>query len=424
MIRLQDKTPEVYCAESRDFQLFCRLYDCVMNGVKFDIDTIPDILDATKCRTAVLSLLQTKLGFFTNKQVTDDALRYVLTAFPIMVKNKGSLKAIQQAVNVFFKINGLRNAVKVWTVSEASKVYDTWVNDHTIIIGINSTVKDISLLEELFKYIMPTGFDYYFYFYNETTGIDPYYLQDKAVLLFTSDDLNSEIRSDVTIIDGEESKNKLNIVSDNEELNQLWSAVDTMAVNSHDGMLYTANGTYNAGDDNKFRGLFNDVSDLPTTALVNDIAMVYNQQYVYFEGEEKWQPIRFRGIVPSLEYLSNVENHDVVALGTRYAYYRPYMGKLVVLKYRGVYNAVEEVPEPMKDDTVKVGDVYKVYTGSTWITISYINLYYKMPKYTDVASDTIALLKSYDYYMYDSETKKWNKTPLVIYMLDVDKIGG
>lgn len=419
MIRLQDKTPEVYCAESRDFQLFCRLYDCVMNGVKFDIDTIPDILDATKCRTAVLSLLQTKLGFFTNKQVTDDALRYVLTAFPIMVKNKGSLKAIQQAVNVFFKINGLRNAVKVWTVSEASKVYDTWVNDHTIIIGINSTVKDISLLEELFKYIMPTGFDYYFYFYNETTGIDPYYLQDKAVLLFTSDNLNSEIRCSSTIIDG---GNKLDIVTDNEELNQLWSAVDTMTVNSHDGMLYTARGTYNAGDDNKFKGLFNDINDLPTSALVNDIAMVYNQQYVYFE--EGWQPIRFRGIVPSLEYLSNVENHDVVALGTRYAYYRPYMGKLIVLKYRGVYNAVEELPEPAKDDIIKVGDVYKVNTGSTWITIPYINLYYKMPKYTDVASDTIALLKSYDYYMYDSETKKWNKTPLVIYMLDVDKIGG
>ena len=116
MIRLQDKTPEVYCAESRDFQLFCRLYDCVINGVKFDIDTIPDILDAMTCRTSMLQLLQTKLGFFTNKKLTDDALRYVLTAFPIMVKNKGSLKSIQQAVNVFFKVYGIRSEVKVWLV--------------------------------------------------------------------------------------------------------------------------------------------------------------------------------------------------------------------------------------------------------------------------------------------------------------------
>ena len=116
MIRLQDKTPEVYCSESRDFQLFCRLYDCVVNGIKFDIDTIPDILDAMTCRSSMLQLLQTKVGFFTNKQLTDDALRYVLTAFPMMVKNKGSLKAVQQAVNVFFKVNGIRSEVQIWSV--------------------------------------------------------------------------------------------------------------------------------------------------------------------------------------------------------------------------------------------------------------------------------------------------------------------
>ena len=64
-----------------------------------------------------------------------------------MIKNKGSLKAIQQAVNVFFKVNGIKREVQIWAVSEPTQVYDTWVEDHTIVIGINSIIKDVSLLE-------------------------------------------------------------------------------------------------------------------------------------------------------------------------------------------------------------------------------------------------------------------------------------
>ena len=40
MLRLENNTPSIYCQKSRDFQLFCRLYDVVNNGVKFDIDSI------------------------------------------------------------------------------------------------------------------------------------------------------------------------------------------------------------------------------------------------------------------------------------------------------------------------------------------------------------------------------------------------
>ncbi len=37
-IKLQDKVPPVYPEGSRDFQLFCHLYDVIFNGIKNDID--------------------------------------------------------------------------------------------------------------------------------------------------------------------------------------------------------------------------------------------------------------------------------------------------------------------------------------------------------------------------------------------------
>ena len=66
----------------------------MVNGVKFDIDTIEYLTDTARCKSSVLALLQSKLGFFTRRTYEDDKLRYVLQSFPVMVKNKGSLKGI------------------------------------------------------------------------------------------------------------------------------------------------------------------------------------------------------------------------------------------------------------------------------------------------------------------------------------------
>ncbi len=60
LIRLQNMVPEVYPNNSRDFQLFCRLYDCVFNGNKFDIDSILDICDTEYIDSKLLRLLQSK----------------------------------------------------------------------------------------------------------------------------------------------------------------------------------------------------------------------------------------------------------------------------------------------------------------------------------------------------------------------------
>ena len=92
MFRLQNNTPSYYVNNSRDFQLFCRLYDYINNGVKFDIDSIININDPLKINDRLLNLYGSKVGFFTNKNINTNVLRRILKAFPYLIKYKGTKK--------------------------------------------------------------------------------------------------------------------------------------------------------------------------------------------------------------------------------------------------------------------------------------------------------------------------------------------
>ena len=195
VIRLLNETPEVYSEKSRDFQLLCRLYDCVINGVKFDTDNIAKITDSHEIRTNLLPLLQTKLGFFTKIHMEDEALRRVLETFPLMVKNKGSLKAIGWAINVYLKTQGVRGSVLIVNTLENTTVYNTPLPDHTIIIGLNTIYQGSQTqLREVLKYILPAGFMYYLYFYTSMEELTSLIVSDATAVIYVSDDLNSMIR--------------------------------------------------------------------------------------------------------------------------------------------------------------------------------------------------------------------------------------
>ena len=94
MFRLQEHMPDVYVNESRDFQVLCRLYDFLFNGIKFDIDSIININDAFKINERLLPLLAIKEGFFTDVQFDSKTLRYILKAFPYIIKYKGTKSVV------------------------------------------------------------------------------------------------------------------------------------------------------------------------------------------------------------------------------------------------------------------------------------------------------------------------------------------
>jgi hypothetical protein len=188
LLRTQDNVPDVYVRESRDFQLLCRLYDCAVNGAKLDADAIQFITDTKFCTARLLQLLQTKLGFFTNHDITDDELRLVLEAFPVIMKNKGSLKAIKQAMYVYLKVMHLNTDINVTVINKDED------SPYTIRVGIQSSWRDTTILDEIFRYIMPTGYVFEYVFYTslkDTTNIVDI---PKTNVLYVGDALNSQIR--------------------------------------------------------------------------------------------------------------------------------------------------------------------------------------------------------------------------------------
>ena len=116
--RVQNIVPEVYVNESRDFALLGRLYDCIFQGVKFDIDTMKYATDTYRCSDRILQLLQTKLGFFTDANINGEDLRYILKAFPYIIRNKGSYNAIKEAIYVFLKISNVQSEIFVYWISK------------------------------------------------------------------------------------------------------------------------------------------------------------------------------------------------------------------------------------------------------------------------------------------------------------------
>ena len=151
MFRLQNNVPEVYVEESRDFQLFCRLYDLIFGGVKHSIDSLEKSTSTKECDVTLLELLKTKLGLFTTTIVDNEDLRNVLQIFPTVSRHKGTKQAIDYILTFYSRMN-----TSVGTISyNVSKL----TTDYTLELIFSSNVGDISLLLELLACILPTGYN-------------------------------------------------------------------------------------------------------------------------------------------------------------------------------------------------------------------------------------------------------------------------
>lgn len=158
MFRLQERMPDAYISNSRDFQLFCRLYEVILNGIKFDIDSIININNADKINERLLQLLAIKEGFFTDYQFDSNTLRCILKSFPYIIKYKGTKQGIRMAVNTILKLEN----------SSESPTIDIGSNG-TITVAVKlDVIEHRQALEELLKYVLPVGANIQF-IYNTRT---------------------------------------------------------------------------------------------------------------------------------------------------------------------------------------------------------------------------------------------------------------
>ena len=362
LLRMQNRTPPIYCEESRDFQLFCRLYDTIINGLLFDIDTITDLIDTKDIRSSFLQLLQTKLGFFTPYSFNENTLRYVLSGFPHMVKYKGSLKSIEYAVNNFLKINNILSPVTVTYQKTPLLLQNGYtVPDHTIVVGISASLQEATILKEVFRYILPFGTGYYFYYYSTRSELTNILEADNAIILYVSDNINAVLRSDTEDDFMDSFKNSTN------EKKRLIGGIDTINLITNTfgelGDLIFTDGTNNSfdagnnlqflgvhyGDDTLSQYIIDNFSD--TTLTPERTIIVYNEkEYLYISND--WQELKLLDNVKSFEDVESPTSYNIV--------------------YKDASTVYEDSNNPIDganyDDPNKG---YYIYNGSTWETCTY-----------------------------------------------------
>ena len=149
MIKLKDYTPSVYYKESRDFQLLGRLFDVVLNSVKTEADLMYYMPVSDNSNDKLLNLLALTLGFKANKQYNSKQLRAICSVFPEIIRNKGSIKAVQVACNALFNASG----------AEQNLDYDFTANKDKMELNlyIPQDFGDVSIITNLLSYVLPAG---------------------------------------------------------------------------------------------------------------------------------------------------------------------------------------------------------------------------------------------------------------------------
>lgn len=252
--RAQNHVPDVYPRKSRDFQLFCSIFDCLNDGIKYDIDSILDIVDTNQCNERLLPYLQTKLGFWTKEKISADKLRIILKGFMSAVHNKGSITGVERAVQLFLKVIKVDTPVHIEVVNEVDLSKPAYTAEpYTILIGTEEKLHDTKILDEILKYIIPAGYNYRYVFYSSDSKENGFNYADSVQVVTGSQALLGAIRTTFTDTEGNEIEypTQQTIVGEGSEgrrvLKNIIGNVDLTVVAS-DKVPYTSDDQYATAD--------------------------------------------------------------------------------------------------------------------------------------------------------------------------------
>ena len=169
MIKSQNLVPNIYYNESRDFQLFGRIYDIIFNYAKTNIDLMENFPINNYTDSKLIELLARTLGFNNKLSYRNDDLNAICNVFITLMRNKGSLKSIESLVNTILNVSNINKKSKV-TLDETTSY-------PLVVINIPDVISnpEIKLLEDVLDYILPIGVCYNI---KTTTLVD----SDKGIL--------------------------------------------------------------------------------------------------------------------------------------------------------------------------------------------------------------------------------------------------
>lgn len=174
MIKTKKLIPEVYNRDSRDFQVLSNTFDIVFNYLKTNID----IMSLTNEK--MVDLLSTTVGFTSKHEYNNDDLLAIISLFQSLLRNKGTKKAIEDAIKILLNTQGIQ-----LTESDSINLVEKDSDEPYLLnIWVPQEIQDIILLEDLFEYILPIGWNYKFntYFGTGSKGVNLGYSEDKIIV--------------------------------------------------------------------------------------------------------------------------------------------------------------------------------------------------------------------------------------------------
>lgn len=155
MIKTLERLPDVYGEKSRDFQLISRLFDLGFNTSKLSIDTMLNNNGSEDIDYRFVDLACRTVGFDYNGSYNTLELISVIKTFNNLLKNKGTTVAINDAIKLLLNSQGISSSYYIqYPTGDDGKPLKY------IIISLPETVKNTKLLDEIFEYILPAGWQY------------------------------------------------------------------------------------------------------------------------------------------------------------------------------------------------------------------------------------------------------------------------
>lgn len=154
MIKFQDMTPSVYYNQSRDFQFIGRLFDIMLNSVKTNTDMVNHVRTPNNTDERLLELYALTLGLHPKRKYSSNQLAAICSVFADIMRNKGSIKALQLAGNALIKAERIKpvgNDKQEFTYAIDSN------NPTKIHLFFPQDFTDFTLFNDLLDYILPAG---------------------------------------------------------------------------------------------------------------------------------------------------------------------------------------------------------------------------------------------------------------------------
>ncbi len=148
-LQLEHNTPEVYSEKSRDFQLFCRIFNIYLNALIEQSNKIIYNTDVDSLNENLLYLKARRLGFTTHKYFPPNILRNICETFPSLIRRKGTEQAIKDAVYTILSVNNLVTLLGIDRLNPDDK------NEISIISNVEDA--EIDYISELLSFIVPAG---------------------------------------------------------------------------------------------------------------------------------------------------------------------------------------------------------------------------------------------------------------------------